>query len=125
MPASTTKRREEDPRKMEQLSRSMTRLLRHDGPQKGLKMDASGWCEVQSLLNLPDMKRWSVDAVRYVVEHSRDKATGGLRFQLQHETEKIVWVRATRGHSCLHEIVDHGEALQGQEHQDVDHDETQ
>ena len=76
------------------LSRTLCRILRHDGPAHGLYVNSYGWCRLDMLLQDPRIQKWSEEDVRYVLAHSWVR--GEYRFELDN-AEK--WVRATGGHS--------------------------
>jgi putative RNA 2'-phosphotransferase len=88
-----------DPQRRLRLSRLMSALLRHIPEKAGVKLDPSGWVEVEELVRAI-RERWPArEAYRWVsVEHvvaiARLDPKG--RFQLDNEGRRI---RATYGHS--------------------------
>ncbi|MET1128665.1 MAG: RNA 2'-phosphotransferase [Thermoproteota archaeon] len=88
-----------DPQRRLRLSKLMSALLRHIPEKAGLKLDPSGWVEVEELVRAI-RERWAArEAYRWVsVEHvvaiARLDPKG--RFQLDNEGRRI---RATYGHS--------------------------
>lgn len=76
------------------LSKQLSWLLRHSAPAENLAMRQDGYARVDDILARNDLKRFTRDDVRRVVEQS-DKQ----RYQLQEDDDGTLWIRASQGHS--------------------------
>ena len=83
------RRERDDP--LIRLSKKMSRHLRHSGE---VTMKPDGFVRVQDLLALPDMRGFSIEDLRQVVES--DQKT---RYNLVKESDNVLWIRANQGHS--------------------------
>ena len=80
------------------LSRKLSRILRHLAEEVGLHVDRRGWVDVAELLRSPPFRSDTCDlpAIRRVVETCEKK-----RFELWEEHHGLAWIRATQGHSMF------------------------
>jgi len=77
----------------EELSHTMSYILRHGALKEGLHMGLDGFVEVRELLNLKSLRKFNYDDVRQIV--NKDKKT---RYTLKIMDSKE-YVRANQGHT--------------------------
>jgi len=82
------------PKRLEHLSRTMARVLRHSGP-----IGPDGWCPLSDLMKVSEMAGWPKEDIVMVVKESFSK--NRPRFELKDEDCKPgTLIRATHKHSC-------------------------
>ena len=80
---------------MVRLSKSMSYLLRHGSEKAGLRVEPDGFVRLSEMLVLPQLRRWSVEDVRVVVETNSKQ-----RFALKTDGDTgELWIRANQGHT--------------------------
>jgi len=92
-------------KRMFSISKEMTNLLRHTAVKKGVAIRSDGYCLVEDVLAIPQLKKWkaTVEDVKVVVRDS-DKR----RFELA-EVDGHTRIRAVQGHSIA--VVNDNELL--------------
>ena len=80
------------PKELEELSKKLSKLLRHTGRHAGLNLDNEVWCSLAELRSYKRMHRWSEDQLLETIEKSIN--CGQHRFE-NREKDGIIYVRAT------------------------------
>ena len=80
-------------KRLDRLSRTMTAILRHRIKEHKLVMNAEGYVNLDSLLNLPDIKQFNptLEDVKYCVKNDNKNRFGFI--------EEARLIRANQGHS--------------------------
>jgi len=86
-------RRQKDLSPEEELSHTMSYILRHGALKEGLNMGADAFVEVSELLSLKKLRKFTLDDVKRAVRADRK-----IRFALKTENGKD-YVRANQGHT--------------------------
>ncbi|CAJ1392502.1 unnamed protein product, partial [Effrenium voratum] len=98
-----------------QISKTLARVLRHTATSQGVKVQADGFCLVQDLLVLPDLRSLgcTVEDVKAAVQTNDKK-----RFEIKEDSQSQVWIRAVQGHSM--KVVEDDSLLKKLAHSDPD-----
>jgi len=82
------------------ISKNLTYILRHGAQSEGLKMDKAGYVRVDDILEkiFYKSRRITVDRIINIVE-SNEKKRYELKTEIDSNGKKIIYIRATQGHS--------------------------
>src|SRR5439155_977696 len=78
----------------ERVSRALSKILRHQAKERGIKLNEQGYAVLSEVLKLPEFKGVNEELIQKVVKDN-DKQ----RFDLVEEHHQL-WIRCNQGHSA-------------------------
>ena len=83
----------------DQISRRLTKILRHSALSDALPMRSDGFIALEALLKHPQLSRVTLDQIYEIVDHDPKE-----RFKLFSDQDGIQYIRANQGHSMALEL---------------------
>lgn len=80
------------------LSRTLSKILRHKATDEGLTIQSDGYISLQALLARPKLQKLKANLEKVQQVVAEDNKT---RFTLRQDADDVWWIRANQGHSLI------------------------
>ena len=86
-----------EPKGYVRISKFMSWILRHGLAERSIKCDTGGYILMDDLMKQPEMKKFTIDDVMYIVNNNDKKRFAMKEIETKQGTQ--LWIRASQGHS--------------------------